>query len=167
MWLQWFMSSIILIRLKLKYGRKVFIGIIWYMCDQCLSPLTRLWVGTPCSWRGVLDTTICDKVCQWLAAGRWFSPGTPVSSANKADRHDITEILLKVAWNTINQTKPNHTQSTIWSVDSILLNKHFTINFLPLYPPTLPHTHTQTIAIHFYIKIVSSEIMSLIYKTTT
>ena len=27
----------------------------------------------------------------------WFSPGTPVSSINKTDRHDITEILLKVA----------------------------------------------------------------------
>jgi len=36
--------------------------------------------------------------------GQWFSPGTPVSSTNKTDRHDITEILLKVALNTINQT---------------------------------------------------------------
>jgi hypothetical protein len=26
-----------------------------------------------------------------------FAPGTPVSSANKTDRHDITEILLKLA----------------------------------------------------------------------
>jgi hypothetical protein len=34
--------------------------------------------------------------------GWWFSAGTPVSSTNKADRHDITEILLKVALNTIN-----------------------------------------------------------------
>jgi hypothetical protein len=32
---------------------------------------------------------------------RWFSPGTPVSSTNKTDRHDMTEILLKVALNTI------------------------------------------------------------------
>ena len=31
------------------------------------------------SWRGILDTTLCDKVCQLLATGRWFSPGTPVS----------------------------------------------------------------------------------------
>jgi hypothetical protein len=29
-----------------------------------------------------------------------FSPGTPVSSTNKTDCHDITEILLKVALNT-------------------------------------------------------------------
>ena len=51
----------------------------------------------PHSWRGVPDTTLCDKVC------RWFSPGTLVSSSNKTDRHDITEILLIVALSTINQ----------------------------------------------------------------
>jgi hypothetical protein len=50
--------------------------------------------------RGVFEATLCDKVCQWLATGRWFSPGTPVSSTNKTDRHDITEILLKVSLNT-------------------------------------------------------------------
>jgi hypothetical protein len=33
-----------------------------------------------------------------------FSLGTPVSSTNKTDRHDITEILLKVALNTITLT---------------------------------------------------------------
>jgi hypothetical protein len=53
--------------------------------------------------RGVLNTTLCDKVCQRLATGQWFSP---VSSTNKTDRHDITEILLKVALNTITLT-PN------------------------------------------------------------
>jgi hypothetical protein len=25
------------------------------------------WSWNPCSWRGVLDTKLCDKVCQWLA----------------------------------------------------------------------------------------------------
>jgi hypothetical protein len=35
-----------------------------------------------------------------------FSPGTPVSSTNKTDRHDITEILLKVALSILNQIKP-------------------------------------------------------------
>ena len=45
--------------------------------------------------------TLCDEVCQWLAAGRWFSPGPLVSSTNK------TEILLKVALNTMKtKTKP-------------------------------------------------------------
>ena len=49
-------------------------------------------------------TTLYDIVCQCLATGWWFSPGPPVSSTNKTDRHYITEILLKVALNTINQT---------------------------------------------------------------
>jgi len=35
----------------------------------------------------------------WQVDG--FFPGTPVSSTNKTDRHDITEILLKVALNNI------------------------------------------------------------------
>jgi hypothetical protein len=35
--------------------------------------------------------------------GQWFSLGTPVSSTNKTDRPDITEILLKVALSTISQ----------------------------------------------------------------
>jgi hypothetical protein len=34
-------------------------------------------------------------------ACQWFFPGTLVFSTNKADRHDITVILLKVALNTI------------------------------------------------------------------
>ena len=45
-------------------------------------------------------TEVCIPYYQWLAGGRWFSP---VSSTNKTDHHDITEILLKVALNTITQ----------------------------------------------------------------
>ena len=71
--------------------------------DQCPSPL-KLWVRTPLG-RSMLDTTLCDKTCQWLATGRWFSPCTPVSSTNKTDRRDITEILLQVALNTITPLK--------------------------------------------------------------
>jgi hypothetical protein len=32
-----------------------------------------------------------------LAHGQWFSPDTPASSTTKTGRHDIAEILLKVA----------------------------------------------------------------------
>ena len=39
----------------------------------------------------------CDRVYQLLAHGRWFSPGTPASFTTKIGRHDIAEILLKVA----------------------------------------------------------------------
>jgi len=38
-----------------------------------------------------------------LAHGQWYSPGTPASSTTKTGRHDIAEILLKVALNTKNQ----------------------------------------------------------------
>jgi len=81
------------------------------------------------SWRGVLDTALCDKVCQWLATGRWFSLGIPGSSTNTTDRHDITEILLKLALNTIklNQT---HTLMCFW----LCLYRHvlFDVNRLVL-----------------------------------
>jgi hypothetical protein len=39
-----------------------------------------------------------------LAHGQWFSPGIPASSTTKTGRHDIAEILLKVALNIINQS---------------------------------------------------------------
>jgi hypothetical protein len=55
--------------------------------------------------------TLCDKVCQRLATGRWFSPGPPVFSTNKTDRHDITEILLKVASSITKQQTSIKTQS--------------------------------------------------------
>jgi hypothetical protein len=37
-------------------------------------------------------------------AGQWFSLGSPVSSTNNTDCHDIAEILLKVVLNTIKIT---------------------------------------------------------------
>jgi hypothetical protein len=66
----------------------------------------------PHSWRGVLDTTLCDKVCD-LQQVRRFSPGTPASATNKTYHHDITEILLKVALNTINKINLNGKKSLI------------------------------------------------------
>jgi len=65
-----------------------------YICNQCISPLT-LWVRIPLR-RGVLVATLCNTKCQWLVTDWWISPCT--------DRHDITEILLKVALNTITLT---------------------------------------------------------------
>ena len=53
-------------------------------------------------WLGVLDTTLCDKVCQ-CGMSVVFS-GYPDSSNNKTDRHNMTEILVKVALSTINYT---------------------------------------------------------------
>ena len=66
---------------------------LWHMRNMAISSGTGL--------KLFLKTARCNKVCQWLAAGRWFSPGTPVSSTNKTYRHDITEILLKVTLKTV------------------------------------------------------------------
>jgi len=64
-----------------------------HLCNQCLSPLT-LWVQIPLR-QGVLDTTLCDKVCQWLTTVLlWFSLGILVSSTKKTDRNDIAEMFL-------------------------------------------------------------------------
>jgi hypothetical protein len=71
--------------------------IVWiynYLWNQCLSPL-MLWVRISIRAR---CTTLCDKVCQWLATGRCFSVGPRVSSINKTDCHNVTEILISWKW---------------------------------------------------------------------
>ena len=37
--------------------------------------------------------------------GRWFSPGTPVSSTNKIDHHNKSEVLLKVTLSIIKRNE--------------------------------------------------------------
>jgi hypothetical protein len=66
--------------------------------DFCNTCGRKLFLDMPTAvyWM-FLDTTFYDQVCQWLGAGQWFSPGTPISSTDKTDRHDIPDILLKVA----------------------------------------------------------------------
>jgi hypothetical protein len=54
-----------------------------------------------------------------LAHGRWFSPGTPASSTIKTDRHDIAEILLKVA---LKHQKSNHSEERNFRVHTISFN---------------------------------------------
>jgi hypothetical protein len=66
----------------------------------------------------------------------WFSPGPPDFSTNKTDRHDITEILLKVALNTIKQINNQMCyaifffvlQKYLWLFD-LLLNYHANLIF--------------------------------------
>ena len=82
-----------------------------YLCNQCLSPLT-LWVRIPFR-RGVLNTTLCDKVYKWLATGRWFSPGTPVSSPNKPDCESYSnKATLLLGWS--HDYQNNTFVITIW-----------------------------------------------------
>jgi hypothetical protein len=60
-----------------------------------------------------------DKVYQLPAHSRWFSPGTPASSTTKTGRHDIAEILLKVALS----TKKTINQSIITYMESQKIEK--------------------------------------------
>ena len=49
-------------------------------------------VASSNSGHGVPDATVCDKFCQWLGTGLWFSPGNLVSSSTKTDSHGETEM---------------------------------------------------------------------------
>jgi hypothetical protein len=55
----------------------------------------------------MLSCLYCDTMVPYhyvislLMTGRCFSPGNPVSPTNITDRHNIAEILLRVALNTI------------------------------------------------------------------
>ena len=63
-----------------------------------------------------------DKVYQLLAQDRWFSLGTPASFTTKTGRHDIAELLLKVALNTNIQIQiPKQCINFYWSVNTIFL----------------------------------------------
>ena len=46
-------------------------------------------------WTRIVTTS--DKAYHLLAHDKWFPPATPASSTTKTGRHDIAEILLKVA----------------------------------------------------------------------
>jgi hypothetical protein len=74
-----------------------------YLCNQCLSPLMLVWILL-----SARRTTLFDKVCKWLEASQWFSLGTPISSTNKTDSHDIHS-----KWNIVESgIKPHKTNQT-------------------------------------------------------
>ena len=106
----------------------------WKIYDR--ERCSLLWVRLPLRAR---CTTSCDTVCQWLVTDRWFSPGTPVSSTNKTDRHDITEILFKVALNTRKQPKKHTLYNQSQAINlylnevQVLGQKYLGLEFLP-YP---------------------------------
>ena len=77
-----------------------------------------LWIKKGCTRRPAAS----DKVYQLLAHARWFSPGTPASSTTKTGRHDIAEILLKVALSTIKQTKQTINSKQMHKYIYLLIN---------------------------------------------
>ena len=60
-------------------------------------------------------TAACEKVYQLRTHGRWFSRGIPASPTTNTGRHDIAELLLKVALKHQNQNQ------------SIIFGKQFNI----------------------------------------
>ena len=76
-----------------------------WITKQLIQAYHQYGVGSLCKLQKGCTrlATASDKVYQLLAHGRWFSLGTPASSITKAGRHDIAEILLKVALNTKGQ----------------------------------------------------------------
>ena len=68
-----------LISLKCSYT-KTDVFLLNINCDICYVDnfmLCSYFHSTCSSWRGVLDTTLCDKVCQRLATRRCFYSDTP------------------------------------------------------------------------------------------
>jgi hypothetical protein len=85
-----------------------------------LCILTRLWYlqTFPVNNQGCTRLAAAsDKDYQLLAQGRWFPPGTPASSTTKTGRHDIAEILLKVAL----LPKFKFKQTNLSLIDSVLV----------------------------------------------
>jgi hypothetical protein len=75
-----------------------------------LSPIRREFAHSSVNYKkGCTQLAAAsDKVDQLPAQGRWFSPGTPASSTTKTGRHDVAEILLKVALKHQKSNKKNH-----------------------------------------------------------
>ena len=72
-----------------------------------------------------------DQVYQLLSHGRWFSSGIPASSTTKIGRHDIAEILLKVA---LKHQKINQSNlSLAW-----IILKVFAFKIMSDYPDSQP-----------------------------
>ena len=95
-------------RLSIRFSLSDFYLASFYLIMFCIWSLLQYlhflysFISNPAHLGGVLDTTSYHQFCQRLSACRRFFPDTPVSSTNKTDRHDKTEISLKVALNTIN-----------------------------------------------------------------
>jgi hypothetical protein len=61
------------------------------ICRSCF--LVNVWCGLLVNTVIILFDCNVHNVVSWLT-GSYFSPGPPVSSNNKTDRHDITEMLV-------------------------------------------------------------------------
>jgi hypothetical protein len=99
----------------------VMVVIVWLLDLQL--PVQSVLIATKVASLNPAHDWVYSKqhyVIMFVSDLRQFSLGTSVSSTNKTDCHDVTEILLKVALNTINLNQTKHFLSTSLP---IILNK--------------------------------------------
>jgi hypothetical protein len=82
-----------------------------------------VWVWFVFSWWCVLNTTLDDKVCQWLTTKGWLSPGSLFSSKYK------TEVLYTVELNTHNSSPHRHVPYSCHDMAEKLLAIYTTITW--------------------------------------
>jgi hypothetical protein len=80
-------------------------SLIYYLCNQCLSQLMRVWILIRARC-----TTLCDKVCQSLATGRSFP--TPINLT--------ATISLKYCCSISPEKNRTHANN-LWSLDWLIL----------------------------------------------
>jgi hypothetical protein len=102
MFTAWFLITIVLNIIKAAMSINLWKYIQSQLCDRMVVGYTTTYAINAyhhwcCEFKS-RSGRLCDEVCHWV------SPGPPVSSTNKTDCHDITEILLKVVLNTIKLT---------------------------------------------------------------
>jgi hypothetical protein len=110
------------------------------LCNQCLSPL-KFWIR----WRGVLDTTLCDKVWQWLVAGQWHQGmfnelrwEVIVCFADIGDHHCLNFLFIMTNLQQLFYFL-FHTWiiKTVYQKKNIVGNLHFLDCTIKIYPQTI------------------------------
>jgi hypothetical protein len=135
---------------ELKYKFQSYLRSCW-----CL--LLILLICCPCEREGNnihwlwIKVLISASWYQLLAHGRWFSQDTPDSSTTKTGRHDIAEILLKVALNTMNQIKSNQINKLVANTSRGEHVNHYTTDQVNMYlaihqcPENILHLNSKNI----------------------
>jgi len=122
-------------QIMLYIGRRGRVRMVVGLPNNSYKPITNTaWVRTRfCKLQKGFTRLAAesDKAYQLLAYGRWFSPGIPASSSTKTCHHDIAEILLKVALNTIKSNQINHYRYEFESRSGEVYSiQHYVIKFV-------------------------------------
>ena len=151
MYIQWLCMTIYTITLK---------QFATFAIILCFYLNFKHWGARMAQWIRSLDLTThtslspnCKIGCTWLKAasdnswpvawkGRWFSPGSPFSSTTKTGRHDIAEILLKVALNTKIQIQTLNKYTSKFKINIYVLSI-YNLNKKPILSLNYLLYHTQ------------------------